>query len=199
MIDNSDITAVILAGGRGRRMQGEDKGLLELSGRPLIEHIIAGLAPQLPSILINANRNRDRYGSYGYPVVGDNFNDFQGPLAGFAAAMEALETPYMLTLPCDAPQVLRTLVPRLCQALEAQDAEIAVAHDGRRMQPVYALIPVALLPSLQRFLAAGDRKIDLWYARHRVALADFSDQADAFRNINTPEERSSMETERNSR
>jgi len=199
LIDNSDITAVILAGGRGRRMQGEDKGLIKLSGRPLIEHIIAGLAPQLPSILINANRNLDRYGNYGYPVVGDNLNDFQGPLAGFAAAMEALETPYMLTLPCDAPQVLQTLVPRLCQALEAQHAEIAVAHDGRRMQPVYALIPVTLLPSLQRFLAAGDRKIDLWYARHRVALADFSDQADAFRNINTPDERSSMETERNSR
>ena len=196
-MDREQITAVVLAGGRGRRMDGRDKGLVELAGKPLIEHIIAGLAPQVGGILINANRNRERYLGYGYPVIGDSLEDYQGPLAGFAAAMQAIETPYMVTLPCDAPQVVDTLVERLCEALQSEQAEIAVAHDGRRMQPVYALVPKSLLPSLTEFLQAGDRKIDLWYARHRLALADFSNVADAFRNINTPQERERLEREKN--
>lgn len=196
MIGRDEITAVVLAGGKGRRMQGQDKGLIELAGRPLIEHIIDGLAPQVGHILINANRNSDRYLNYGYRVIGDKLDHYQGPLAGFAAAMEAIETPYMVTLPCDAPQVVETLVERLCQAMEGEQAEIAVAHDGQRMQPVYALLAAALLPSLTDFLQAGDRKIDLWYARHRVALADFSDVANAFHNINTPQERARLESER---
>ncbi len=187
------ITAVILAGGRGQRMGGEDKGLIDLNGKPLIEHVIRGIAPQVESILINANRNQARYQAFGYPVVADSLLDYQGPLAGFIAALETIDTEDMVTLPCDGPLVPPDMVERLYQARRAAQAEIAVAHDGKRMQPVYALIPKRLAESLRRYLDAGDRKIDLWYRNHRVADADFSDIAQTFVNINTLQERDKLE------
>ncbi|MEJ2454451.1 MAG: molybdenum cofactor guanylyltransferase MobA [Candidatus Thiodiazotropha sp.] len=187
------ITAVILAGGRGRRMGGVDKGLVEFNGRPLIEHVIEAIAPQVHDLMINANRNLVRYQTFGYPVIADSLNDYQGPLAGFLAAMEMARTPYIVTVPCDGPLLAADLVERLVQARERDSAEIAVAHDGQRMQPVYALIPVSLKQSLQHYLDGGDRKIDLWYAPHRVALADFSDLPATFVNINTEEERDRLQ------
>ncbi len=189
------ITAVILAGGRGRRMGGVDKGLVEFNGRPLIEHVIAAIEGQVRTLMINANRNLVRYQTFGLPVIADSLNDYQGPLAGFLAAMEMAQTPYIVTVPCDGPLLADDLVERLVQARERDAAEIAVAHDGQRMQPVYALIPIALKQSLQDYLAGGDRKIDLWYARHRVALADFSDLPSTFVNINTEEERDRLQEE----
>ncbi|WP_020560031.1 bifunctional molybdopterin-guanine dinucleotide biosynthesis adaptor protein MobB/molybdopterin molybdotransferase MoeA [Thiofilum flexile] len=186
------ISGVILAGGRGSRMGGQDKGLLELNGRPLVEYLLAALQPQVDTILINANRNQARYQHYHYPVISDELSDYQGPLAGFAAAMQVANTDYILTIPCDAPELAPDTVTRLWEALQEQQADIAVAHDGERLQPVHALIPVSLLPSLQAFLAQGDRKIDLWYAQHRVALADFSACRSMFRNINTPEEQTAI-------
>jgi molybdenum cofactor guanylyltransferase len=193
MSTREQITAVILAGGRGRRIGGADKGLLEFNGRPLIGHVIDALSAQVRNLLINANRNLLRYQQFGYPVITDSITDYQGPLAGLLAAMEVVETPYVLTVPCDGPLLTETLVERLAAALEHESAEIAVAHDGRRMQPVYALIPVALKPSLQRYLDGGDRKVDLWYSHHRVALADFSDLPATFVNINTEEQRDRLQ------
>ncbi len=195
MSTQDQITAVILAGGRGRRMGGIDKGLVEFHGRPLIEHVIEALAGQVRTLMINANRNLVRYQRFGFPVIADSLNDYQGPLAGFLAAMETAQTPYIVTVPCDGPLLADDLVERLVQAREREAAEIAVAHDGQRMQPVYALIPVDLKQSLQRYLDGGDRKIDLWYARHRVALADFSDLPSTFVNINTEEERDRLQGE----
>jgi molybdenum cofactor guanylyltransferase len=183
--DKENITAVILAGGRGRRLGGQDKGLLELNGKPLIEHILDAITPQVNAVIINANRNQKVYANYTYPVVSDDMSDFQGPLAGFAVALSVSDTEYIMTLPCDGPAVPADLAARLSKALIDDEAELAVAHDGQRMQPVYALIPRSLLGSLQSFLAAGDRKIDLWYAQHKVALADFSDVMESFFNINT--------------
>ncbi|SKA90724.1 molybdenum cofactor guanylyltransferase [Thiothrix eikelboomii] len=182
------ITGVILAGGQGRRMGGVDKGLLELQGRPLVEYVLQALQPQVETILISANRNQARYQHYQYPVISDQLTGYQGPLAGFAAAMQVIETDYMLTVPCDAPELAPDTVIRLLTALQDQQAELAVADDGERLQPVHALIPVSLLPSLQAFLAQGNRKIDLWYAQHQMARADFRDCAGVFRNINTPEQ-----------
>ena len=193
MMMQDQITAVILAGGRGSRMGGVDKGLVDFNGQPLIEHVIQAISTQVRTLLINANRNLVRYQRFGYPVVADSLNDYQGPLAGFLAAMEMAQTPYIVTVPCDGPLLADDLVERLAGALENDEAEIAVAHDGQRMQPVYALIPVALKQSLQRYLEGGDRKIDLWYAQHRVALADFSDLQSTFVNINTKEERDRLQ------
>lgn len=182
------ITGVILAGGAARRMGGQDKGLVPFAGRPLVEWVIEALAPQVLGLVINANRNRETYASYGHPVIADETEGFQGPLAGFACAMAAVSTPWILTLPCDGPFPAPDLSERLCAALAAQDREIAVAADGKRMQPVHALLPVALAPSLRGFLASGEHKIRRWYARHGVALADLSDRPGAFANINSAED-----------
>ena len=191
-IDSNQITAVILAGGRGHRMGGQDKGLLELDGRPLIKHVLAGIAPHVGAVIINANRNLDRYSGFGYPVVRDDLAGFQGPLAGFAAAMVASTTPYIITLPCDGPRVPVAYVQTMRVTLQSSGAELAVAHDGERLQPVYALVPCSLSADLINFLAKGDRKIELWYQRRHFTVADFSSCAEAFRNINTPDERDQL-------
>lgn len=192
-LSTTDITGVILAGGRGSRMGGQDKGLIDFNGLPLVEHLLNALQPQTGAVLINANRNHERYQRYGLPVVNDELSGFQGPLAGFAAAMQEAKTAYIMTVPCDGPTIAPDMAERLLQALQQNDAELAVAHDGERLQPVHALIPVSLLPSLLAFLENGDRKIDLWYAQHRMARADFADCRDMFRNINTPEQQAEME------
>jgi molybdopterin-guanine dinucleotide biosynthesis protein A len=186
------ITGVILAGGKARRMGGIDKGLLEFAGRPLIAWVIEGLAPQVGDILVSANRNLDAYRAFGYPVIPDTLADFQGPLAGLASAMAASPTPWILSVPCDGPRVPATLARRLAQALARNGAELAVASDGLRLQPVYALIPITLADSLQAFLMTGERRIDRWYAGHRMAIADFSDQPEAFVNLNAPEDKAPL-------
>jgi molybdenum cofactor guanylyltransferase len=188
-IPDHDITAVILAGGKARRMGGEDKGLIELHGRPLIDYIIAGLRPQAGHIIVNANRNLDRYREFGYPVVADMMGDFFGPLVGIATGMQAADTPLILAVPCDSPFVPAHLCVTLRHEMEKVDAEISVAHDGVRMQPVFALLRCELLPSLLSYLKEGGRKIDTWYAQHRLALADFSATPDVFLNLNTPSDR----------
>jgi molybdenum cofactor guanylyltransferase len=191
-IELDDITAVILAGGQGRRMGGQDKGLLEIDGRPLAAILIEQLERQGVDIVINANRNHERYRQFGYPVISDQLQDYQGPLAGFASAMTAVDSAWILTLPCDGPLLADDYVARFIEACEREQAPVLVADDGERLQPVHALIRTDLLPSLNRFLDSGDRKIDRWYAQHDFARVDFSDCADMFRNINTPEDRASL-------
>ncbi|MET0065927.1 MAG: molybdenum cofactor guanylyltransferase MobA [Candidatus Thiodiazotropha sp.] len=193
MIGPEAVTAVILAGGRGQRMGGADKGLVPFNGRPLIAHVIEAIGPQVRSVMINANRNLAKYQRFGYPVFADSLIDYQGPLAGFLAAMEVVQTPYLVTVPCDGPLLANHLVYRLSQVLERDSAEIAVAHDGQRLQPVYAMLAVSLKQSLKAYLEGGDRKIDLWYAQHAMTTADFSDLPDTFININTQEERDRLQ------
>jgi molybdopterin-guanine dinucleotide biosynthesis protein A len=182
------ITGVVLAGGKARRMGGLDKGLVPFAGKPLVEWVIDSLTPQVGSLLISANRNLDVYAAYGHEVVPDDMQGFQGPLAGFASAMRRAATPWITTMPCDGPFPAPDLVARLCTALIEQDAAIAVATDGKRMQPVYALIPVSLDASIRTYLQAGERKLHAWYARHRVALADLGDRPDSFANVNSAED-----------
>lgn len=193
-IPTGDITGVILAGGRGRRMGGVDKGLTPLAGRPMVSHVIDALRPQVGALLINANRSEDEYARFGLPVVGDSVEGFAGPLAGMAAGLAAARTPYVVTAPCDSPLLPRDLVARLGQALRAARAQIAVAHDGERMHPVFALLDRRLLDSLHACLEAGERKIDRWFAGHDLAVCDFADEADCFVNVNDPDERSAIET-----
>lgn len=188
-INKSNITAVILAGGKGRRLGGQDKGLVQYKNKKLIEHVLERIKPQVNSILINANRNQATYEQYGYSVINDELSDFQGPLAGFATAMKTTEADYIITLPCDGPMLPKDLVSRLANELKSDPDGIAVAHDGERLQPVYALIPIKHIDSLEHYLASGDRKIDLWYAQHNLITVDFSDQKAAFFNINTEKQR----------
>ena len=187
-IDSSDVTAVILAGGQGRRMGGQDKGLLDFGGRLMIEIIIEALENQRIDIVINANRNQSTYQSYGYPVISDDLKDFQGPLAGFASAMAAVKTKFILTLPCDSPMLADNFVERFIESHNREQSSVCVAHDGERLQPVYALIDTGLLDDLKRFLQNGERKIDRWYAQYSFANVDFSTATTMFENINTPED-----------
>ncbi len=174
-------------------MGGGDKGLLRLSGKPLIEYVLERLAPQVNAIIINANRHQTRYGSYGYPVVADKLHDYQGPLAGMMSSMQEVETEYMVSAPCDSPFIPEELVSRLLDGLKIQKAQISVAHSGERMQPVFALMKTDLLDSMRHFLDDGQRKIDRWFAQHKLAVTDFSDKPLAFSNINHPHELAQME------
>ena len=189
----NDISAVILAGGKARRMGGEDKGLIELNDRPMLDYIISALRPQAGDIIINANRNRERYRAFGYPVIEDMLGDYFGPLAGMATGMQAAARPFMLAVPCDSPFIPAHLAATLYHAMRNENTGLSVAHDGERMQPVFALLNCKLLPDLLAYLDEGGRKIDTWYARHRPALADFSQSAEMFLNLNTPEDKARLE------
>ena len=189
------ITAVILAGGRGSRMGGADKGLQNFNGVPLALHTLLRLSPQVGDVMINANRNLAAYESFGVPVWPDStsMGEFAGPLAGFMTGLERCETPYLLTVPCDTPLFPHDLVARLADALEAQSADFAVAsapeEDGQtRPQPVFCLMGASVLESLHEFTKSGGRKIDAWTAQHKVAHVSFNlpgDDAKAFFNANT--------------
>ena len=187
------ITGLVLAGGLARRMGGLDKGLVELAGRPMIEHVLDALRPQVGALLINANRNVDRYAAYGFPVISDTLQGFMGPLAGVLAALQRLATEFLVTVPCDAPLVAPDLVGRLHAACVANDADVAVATDGRRQQPVFLLLRASTAPSLDAYLSGGGRKIDTWFAGLRLAEADLSDALDTFVNVNDPDERQRLE------
>lgn len=184
----SEITVVILAGGMGRRMGGQDKGLVTYQGMPLIQHVTHAIRTQTDKIIINANRNEQGYAQFGYPVIPDGMTGFQGPLSGFLAAMESVDSKYILTLPCDGPVVHPGYVEQMSQRMDECACDIVVAADEERMQPVYALIPVRLADDLRGFLNSGERKIDIWYARHETQLQVFTADSDFFTNINTLEE-----------
>ncbi len=186
---NENVTGMILAGGKARRMGGIDKGLIKINGQAMIQYVLDVLKPQVKQILINANRNVSEYKKFGYPVISDQLEDFQGPLAGIAASMEVAKTKYICTCPCDGPLIARDLISRLfSEVSKTNDIKIAVAHDGKRLQPVYALIDCELLTNLIDYLKSGERKIDRWYTQHNFKAVDFSDRQDCFININTPED-----------
>jgi molybdopterin-guanine dinucleotide biosynthesis protein A len=188
-----DITAVILAGGTARRMGGEDKGLIELHGRPLLGYVLDALRPQVANILVNANRYPERYRALGCPVAGDIVGGFHGPLAGIATGMQTARTPLLLVVPCDSPFLPGRLVEVLYRRMEKATADICAAHDGSRLQQLYALLRCDLLTDLLCYLEGGGRRVDDWYRRHRLAVADFSATPQAFLNLNTPQDREDIE------
>jgi molybdopterin-guanine dinucleotide biosynthesis protein A len=190
-IAREDITGLVLAGGRGSRMGGVDKGLQSHNGIPLALHALRRLQTQVGGAMINANRNLDVYEAMGVPVWPDALPDYPGPLAGFLAGLEHCATPYLVTVPCDTPGFPLDLVERLAAALEAQSAEIAMAatveNGERQVQPVFCLMKASLMESLVRFTQSGQRKIDRWTAQRRCVEVVFDD-AQAFFNANTLDE-----------
>lgn len=197
MIDPRQITGLVLAGGRGSRMGGLDKGLQPHAGTSLAAHALRRLAPQVGAVMLNANRHLDGYAAIGAelgaPVWPDAVADYPGPLAGFLAGLAHCEAPYLVTVPCDSPRFPPDLVARLAEALARDDSEIAIAATGDgpdgapQLHPVFCLMRTALQPGLMEFIASGQRKIETWTARHRRVVVPFDD-ADAFINANTLDE-----------
>lgn len=180
------ITGCILAGGIGRRLGGIDKGLVTLADRPLVAHVIERFAPQVDDLLLSINRNHALYRRYCERVVDDSFGAAAGPLAGIAAALDCVTSPWLAVAPCDSPFVPVNLVARLRAAAVSAGADIAVARTADGLQPVFALIATRLAPSLREFLHEGGRKTNAWYARHTWVAVDCEHQRADFMNINTP-------------
>ena len=180
------ITGLVLAGGQGRRMGGQDKGLIEFKGREMIAWVLDALQPQVSDVVISANRNIERYRGTGASVVSDAGTDYDGPLAGISAGLHACPTPYMAVVPCDGPFVPADLVSRLGQAFGIGGVEIAAAHDGERLHPTFALIDRSVLDDMDAYLAGGGRKVQEFYFMRQFVAVDFSDCPDAFVNVNTP-------------
>ncbi|HEY8119625.1 MAG TPA: molybdenum cofactor guanylyltransferase MobA [Methylophilaceae bacterium] len=182
------ISGIVLAGGLGRRMGGVDKGLLNFLGKPMVAHVIARLQPQVDEILINANREIERYATFGHAVIQDDITGFAGPLAGLHKGMSEAKHAYVLTVPCDSPLLPMDLADRLMHSLIQHDADLAVAKTGSQAHPVFCLCRKALLPNLENFLQQGGRKIDAWYGALEVVEVSFNDNPQGFTNVNTPEE-----------
>ncbi len=203
MIPQENITGLILAGGRGSRMGGVDKGLQSHQGLPMALHALMRLSPQVGAVLVNANRNLAAYESFGAPVWPDSLADYAGPLAGVLTGLEHCETPYLVTVPCDSPLFPLDFVQRLAHALEAEDAEIAMVGTrdpadptaALQAQPVFCLMKTELIESLVRFTQSGQRKIDKWTAQHRCVLVPFDDEP-AFANANTLAELQQLQNEK---
>ncbi len=192
----SRITGVILAGGQGRRMGNVDKGLQLLRGKPMVQWVLERYTPQVDEVLINANQNLDSYAQFGHPVVPDEIGGFAGPLAGLHRGLSSAAHELIATVPCDSPFLPLDLIERLYAALDAKQADLAVARTGDQPHPVFCLCRKSVLPGLTAFLAAGGRKIDAWYAALKVAEVSFDDEAGAFSNINTAEELRTFENSR---
>lgn len=187
----AQITGLILAGGRGTRMGGVDKGLQLLNGEPMVSHVLRRLRPQVSSLLINANRHLDQYQQFGPPLVKDAVEGFAGPLAGLHAGLRECASDYLVTAPCDSPLLPADLVARLSNALVqcGSDAAVATTGAGIRLQrhPVFLLVKASLLPQLEQWLAGGGRKVDDWLHSVNCAQASFDSEL-AFENINTTDQ-----------
>lgn len=187
------ISAIILSGGRATRMNGVDKGLVILQQKPLIQHVIDRLTPQVDEILINANREITQYQTFGYLVLQDEVEDFLGPLAGFSLGLQHAKHDYLLTVPCDSPLLPLDLAQRLMAGLIENNADIAVASSDDSAHPVFCLCRKSVLPSLMDYLQQGERRVSTWQKSQKYIEVDFSDVADAFINLNTFEELTALE------
>jgi molybdopterin-guanine dinucleotide biosynthesis protein A len=184
----SSVTGLILAGGKGSRMGGVDKGLQAFRGKRLVDHVYERFAPQVGGIIINANQNHEEYRTFGVRVVSDAIGGYAGPLAGLHAGLSVSRRPFLASVPCDSPFLPPDLVERLYQRLDESGAELAVAKTGDQPHPVFSLMRRGVLDHLADFLKGGGRKIDAWYATLNAVEVGFDDEPEAFSNINTREE-----------
>lgn len=183
---NNEITALILAGGRGTRMEGADKGLLEVAGRPLIEHVQQNLKSQVGEIFISANRNAEKYQPYGEQVIADELGGHWGPLAGVASALPLLKTKYLLVAPCDAPLLPNDLAGRLFAKLGKH--QVAVAFDGKRLQNIVMLMTADHIKTISPYLQGGGRKVQDWIEQSDFIEVDFSNASGSFINVNSEQD-----------
>ena len=190
MQSRAKILGLILAGGEGRRVSNRDKGLLHWQGKPLVTHVIERLSDQVSDIILSCNRNTSQYAEFGLELVHDQREGFNGPLAGLESAMEFNRKHVLVVVPCDTPLLPMDLVSRLLQPLvdsAGDDRDISYASDGLREHYLCAAIRPGIIASVSDQLDSGQRSVRAWYSQHRPAIVDFSDQPEAFRNINRME------------
>ena len=192
------ISSILLAGGRATRMGGVDKGLVVLQQMALTAHVIARLKSQVDEIFISANREIETYKTFGYPVLQDAKTDFIGPLAGFMVGLQHAMHDFVLTVPCDSPFLPLDLAERLLSGMVASSADIAVARSDGNAHPVFCLMKKSVLPSLQAYIANGERKVSAWQKSQKYSEVDFSDCNAAFTNLNTFDDLSALELKLNS-
>lgn len=193
MSEQNKITGVVLAGGLARRMNKQDKGLVIYNNKPMIAYAIDAISQVAETVFINANRNKSDYESFGYQVIADQTDTFDGPLAGVLSAIEATSTEILLVMPCDSPLIKAEHLQKLVTTLIDSKADISVAYDGERIHPVFLVLKTSLQASLNNYLMEGNRKIDRWLNQHSLVKVDFSQQADVFLNINTLSELDMLE------
>ena len=199
MNSQTKVTGVILAGGLARRMNNQDKGLIHYKGRPMVSYAIAAITAIADQTIINANRNREQYEEFGLPVVADQTGNFDGPLAGILTAMINTDADVLVVMPCDSPLIKAEHLQKLLATRAENDADVAVAFDGKRLHPVFLAIKTALKTSLQDYLASGQRKIGSWLRQQNMVKADFSNEPEIFTNINTLTELSELEAKKANR
>jgi molybdenum cofactor guanylyltransferase len=196
MKEQTKVTGVILAGGLARRMGNRDKGLAEFNGKPLVSYAIVAMRPIVDELIINANRNMEEYRRFGLPVIADQTDSFDGPLAGILTACVYAQSGIVLVAPCDSPFFEQRHCHKLLSAREEHGANIAVAFDSERIHPVFLALKVDLMADLQAYLHSGQRKVETWLARHKPLPVDFSGEPEIFRNINSLAELKCLEESR---
>lgn len=189
------VSGVILAGGLARRMNKQDKGLIQFNNKAMITYALQAIAPVVDELLINANRNIAQYQQFNYPVISDATDDFAGPLAGVYAALCVCHHDILLVSPCDSPFMTGSGLQSLVDERELHQADIAVAFDGERIHPVFMAMKSSLKNSLQEYLQSGERKIDRWFEQHQWVQVDFSANPEFFANINTPQQLTDLTAE----
>ncbi len=195
MNSQTKVAGVILAGGRARRMNNQDKGLVSFKGRPMVSYALAALAPVVDFMVINANRNIDQYRQFGWPVISDQTDSFDGPLAGILSAMihVDVDADVLVVVPCDSPLIKAEHLQKLLLARSEQDADVAVAFDGISLHPVFLAIKTSLQSNLQDYLAEGKYKVTDWLAQQKLVQVDFSNEPELFTNINSMAELAMLE------
>ncbi|TAK63094.1 molybdenum cofactor guanylyltransferase MobA [Methylobacter sp.] len=188
MNSQTKVAGVILAGGRARRMDSRDKGLVNFKGHPMISYAISAIAPVGDCVFINANRNIDQYRQFGWPVISDQTDSFDGPLAGILTAMIHADADVLVVMPCDSPLIKTEHLKKLLSTRLENNADVAVAFDGKMLHPVFCVIKTTLQTSLQDYLATGRRKVADWLIQQNLVQADFSNEPEIFSNINTMDE-----------
>jgi len=193
MNSQTKVAGVILAGGRALRMHKQDKGLMNFKGRPMVSYALAALTPVVDYVFINANRNIDQYRQFGWPVISDRTDSFDGPLAGVVTAMIHADADILVVMPCDSPLIKTQHLQKMLLVRAENNADVAVAFDGIRIHPVFLVIKRILQTNLQDYLARDQRKVAAWLAQQNLVQVDFSDEPEIFTNINTIEELSMLE------
>ena len=192
-IYDKNLSVLILAGGKGTRMMGVDKGLMRVHGKYIIEYLINVSKKFSSDVFVNANRNISFYETLNCHVIKDVLGDYQGPLAGIYSGLLQIESDYLITLPCDGPLISDEYFSKMLESPMTDKIKCAYCND--RLQPVYALIPKKLIGSLEKFLNSGERKIDKWYSKCGLEIVDFSDKQEIFINVNSEEELLQYENE----